>query len=140
MSCIYEQIKEFLKVDIPYSIEQGVRQCMGVTSLPVGSREARLAVEQTLHPVPLKKGEKKPVDLNYHANYDVFTKMVDQINTTANVKSTNSSFGDTLKLVSQPMSTQNTQNSPLLKDKKAGLNSNKLECLQCDMSHSKDYF
>ena len=84
---------------------------MGVVSVGVGSREARMALEvmQGKEPLsPRKKGEKPPKELNYHNDFVIFTKLVDIINEKANIKSTNGSFDDALKLVSQTLSASPT--------------------------------
>jgi hypothetical protein len=46
-----------------------------------------------------KKGEKPPPEINYNIDYNVFTKCVDQINITGEVKSTNTKFTEELKLI-----------------------------------------
>ena len=87
-----------------------------------------------------KKGEKKQAELNYHTDFGVFTKCIDQINETADVKSTNTQFADCLQLVTQTTH-QAPPTAPLAPAKKqGGLNTAQLPNQQCDMMHASDYF
>jgi hypothetical protein len=87
---ILDKCDEFIIHDISYSIEESVRSILKVKSVPVGTLDMENQDRQfSISRSPSKKLAERPVDLNYHTDYEQFKKAVEGVNAAAGVMSIN---------------------------------------------------